>query len=125
MRVFIRSQCAAFAATLVDFGLTVCLVEMLSLFPVKATILGAMAGAATSFSMGRKWVFKATEGKMFFQLAKYGLVWLGSMALNATGMYFFTHLLLFPYLLAKTVTAAMVGVGYNFLLHRNVVFYIA
>jgi putative flippase GtrA len=98
---------------------------MLSLFPVKATILGAMAGAATSFSMGRKWVFKATEGKMFFQLAKYGLVWLGSMALNATGMYFFTHLLLFPYLLAKTVTAAMVGVGYNFLLHRNVVFYIA
>jgi putative flippase GtrA len=124
MFIFIRSQCSAFLATMVDFLFTIFLVEILFFYPVKATICGAVAGAGTSFSLGRIWVFKACEGKIFFQIAKYGLVWLGSMALNALGMYFFAHVLLVPYLLAKSITAALVGVGYNFLLHRNVVFHI-
>lgn len=113
---------ASLTATLVDFGITVALVESTGLWPVWATAFGALAGAATNFSLGRYWSFKASHGRLRGQAFRYALVSGTSLFLNSFGVLILFEWMGAHYIMAKAITSFLVGVFFNFPLHRHVVF---
>jgi putative flippase GtrA len=119
---FTRSQFASLAATGVDFGTLVACVEWLRVWYVAATAIGACLGAVTNFLLGRHWTFEARHGQVHHQAWKYALVSGGSLLLNSAGVYAFTDGLGLKYMVSKLITAFLVGVLYNFPLHRGFVF---
>ncbi len=119
---FRRSQVAALAATLSDFLTLVGLVEIFHVWYVAATATGAAVGAVTSFVLGRIWAFQAHHGKVHHQAFRYALVSGGSLLLNSAGVYLFTEYGGLKYFVSKLVVAILVGVFFNFPLHRRFVF---
>ena len=119
---FSRSQLASLIATAVDFGTLVFSVEVLGLWYVTATALGAFVGAVTNFLIGRHWSFMATHGHWRRQGFRYALVSFSSLFLNSTGVYLFTEWGGFHYPVSKLIVALLVGVFFNFPLHRSYVF---
>jgi putative flippase GtrA len=117
-----RSQVSSFAATVVDFTTLVFFVEVLGVWYVLATVFGAIAGAITNFMLGRHWSFVATDGRVSAQALKYAAVSGMSLALNTFGVYFITDHLGVKYTLSKVITAFLVGIFFNFPLHRKFVF---
>lgn len=122
MLLFVKSQVSAFLSSVVDFLVTVIAVELFSIGYVEATIIGAVCGAVANFILGRFWVFQAKEGKTKSQVFLYLLVWLGSLSLNAFGMYLFTDVWGIQYIFSKLVISALVGICYNYSLQKRVVF---
>ena len=122
MLLFVKSQISAFLSSLVDFLATVIAVELFFIGYVEATIIGAVCGAVANFILGRFWVFQAQGGKTKSQVFLYLLVWLGSLSLNAFGMYLFTDVWGIQYIFSKLVISALVGICYNYSLQKRVVF---
>jgi putative flippase GtrA len=121
-RVVARHQAGALAATVVDFATMIGCVHA-GLAPVAGTAIGASAGAVTNFQLGRRWIFaKGTAGKIPVQAARYAAVSVASLGLNTLGEFVLSNLLHVQYVLARVVVAAVVGVGWNFPLHRSWVF---
>ena len=110
------------AATVVDFLVTIICVELLHSWYLAATVLGNTAGGITNFCLGRYFVFEATQQNARAQGGRYLGVWLGSMLLNATGVYFCTQVLHINYVISKIVVSLLVGIGFNYLLQRHFVF---
>ena len=119
---FGRSQVASLSATFVDFGTLVFCVEILHVWYVAATAIGAFLGAVTNFMIGRNWSFQARLGGLHHQAGRYALVSFGSLLLNSGGVYLLTEYGRLPYPVSKAVTALLVGFVFNFPLHRNYVF---
>jgi putative flippase GtrA len=119
---FHRAQLSSLAATVVDFGTLVFLVEVGGVWYVAATAIGAALGAVTNFLLGRHWSFKASHDQAHWQAVRYAIVSGGSLVLNSAGVYFFTDLIGIRYFESKVVTALLVGVLFNFPLHRAYVF---
>lgn len=125
MRVFLKSQGVAFAATLVDFCSLIFFTEIFKIWYVASTVLGAILGALTSFFLGRAWAFKSEEpwsDSTRQQALRYFFVFIGSVTLNALLVYFFTDFVKFDYRISKFLTAIAVGWFYNYPLHRWIVF---
>ena len=138
MATFIKAQAASLAATCFDFLTTFVLVSFFtwcgwegSWSGVAASATGNIAGGVLNFMIGRLWVFNAAQGKIEGQFIKYALVWTGSLLLNAGGVFMITHYIGANYanvpnatavMIAKTVTAIVVGVGYNYVLQKKFVF---
>jgi putative flippase GtrA len=122
-RVFARHQAASVAATVVDFGTMLLLVELGRVSPARATLAGALLGACVNFTLNRKYTFVAGDrpGKLG-QAIRYGGVSAASALLNAGGEYAGTVWLGAPYLLVRAVVAVAVSVGWNYPLHRSFVF---
>jgi len=72
-RLLGRHQVGAITATAVDFLVMVALVEILRAPPALAAALGAMAGAATNFVLGRRWVFRVRSAAVLAQAGR--LAW--------------------------------------------------
>ena len=121
-QMFGRSQLAAIAATIVDFGSLVLFVEMFKVWYVAAAAVAAFLGAITNFFINRHWSFEAAHHKIHHQGFKYALVSGGSLLLNSAGVYLFTDHLHLHYTLSKVITALVIGVFYNFPMHRYFVF---
>lgn len=119
---FSRSQVAAAVATGVDFGLLFGLVEVFHLWYVVATALGALAGGITNFLMNRHWSFLATHRAASHQMWRYTWVSLASMGLNTLGVYAMTESLHIHYGISVLLVSTLVGVAFNFPLHRHYVF---
>ena len=119
---FLRAQAAAATGTAVDFLVTVALVEGLHSWYLLATALGNAAGGLVNFYLGRHYVFQASQQRAPAQGWRYFLVWLGSMLLNAGGVYLFTHGLHANYLAGKVLVSLVVGVGFNYFLQLYFVF---
>lgn len=120
---FARSQIASVFATFTDFGVLFLFVEGFGVYYVVATAIGAFSGAVVHFLLGRFWAFIAIEGNPYFQIFKYALVAAGSLILNSAGVYLMTSFGGIPYGISKLITATIVGLSYNFLLHRYFVFH--
>ena len=118
----LKAQAASLAGTLVDFAATLGCVELLHANPVPASMLGNVLGGVTNFWLGRYFVFNARRRNPQAQAGRYFLVWLGSMALNAGGLYLFTHLLGLKYLASKIVVSLIVGIGFNYVMQLYFVF---
>ncbi len=118
----LKHQVVAIGATATDFSIMIACVELGRLSPVAATALGAASGAVTNFTIGRRWVFRATARPFKNQAAKYGVVSAGSLALNSLGEYVFQGVVHIPYVAARILVAALVGVLWNFPMQRYFVF---
>ncbi|MDB5273219.1 MAG: carboxypeptidase-like regulatory protein [Chitinophagaceae bacterium] len=122
MNTFIKSQLNSIASTAVDFITTIVLVEVFHVWYFAAGMIGTVAGGLTNFTVGRTWVFHAEQEHRMIQFRKYMLVWIGSMLLNTSGLFFFTEQLQFSYILSKIIVTILVGIGYNYFLQKKYVF---
>ncbi len=119
---FGRAQVASFAATAVDFGALFFFTEVAHVYYVLSTGLGALLGAITNFLLNRHWSFEVAHVSWGPQAIRYGLVSAGSLLLNMAGVYAFTDGMGLKYGFSKVVTAILVGLLFNFPLHRRYVF---
>jgi putative flippase GtrA len=117
-----RHQIAGALAFLIDFVVFVILTDLINLWYVPATAIGALVGAIINFTLSTYWAFSGSKNSLKNQMFKYVLVSAGSIVLNTLLVYLFTDFLSFDEKLSKLVTAILVGSIYNFLLMRNYVF---
>jgi putative flippase GtrA len=117
-----RSQIASLSATLVDFGSLIFLVEIGHVWYVAATATGAFLGALVNFVLGRHWSFVAHHEAVHGQAIRYAAVSAVSLVLNSLGVYLLTDDFGIHYAISKAITAFLVGILFNFPLHRRFVF---
>lgn len=121
-RLLARHQIAAVAATALDFLVMIGCVELAGASPVTATAIGAGTGALSNFVLGRRWIFRAQVGSASGQAWRYALVSASSLGLNSAGEALALKTAGLSYLLARVVVAGMVGVSWNYPMHRHFVF---
>lgn len=119
---FSRSQISSLAATIVDMGSLVLFVELLGVWYVAATALGAFLGAITNFLLGRYWSFGAAEHHWGPQAIRYAVVSFLSLLLNTFGVFALTEGLHLKYIVSKATVAFLIGILFNFPMHRHFVF---
>lgn len=122
MITFIKANLSSSIATCFDYLLTVLLVNFFETDPVVASACGTFGGGVLNFFVGRNWVFKSRDGKMYVQAYRYGLVWAGNFLLNIGGMHLLNKELGIYYMAAKLCVSLLVGFGYNYILQKRFVF---
>lgn len=121
-RSFSRANLTALAATSVDFGTLVALVELGGVFYVTATACGAIGGGITNFLLNKYWAFEHRHGSTAAQSVRYTLVSGASLVLNTSLVFCLTEFGGLMYLKSKVITALAVGWFWNYPLHRYFVF---
>jgi putative flippase GtrA len=116
-----QHQIGALIATSVDYGVMILCVSLLGGTPVAGTILGSVAGAFVSFTLGRRWIFDAQRGSLPAQALRYAIVSALSLCGNALGEWLLVHAHL-HYVVARVVASLVVGLAWNFPMHRHYVF---
>jgi len=116
-----QHQLSSLVATGVDYCIMIACVSLFGLSPVVGTVIGALCGAVTSFTLGRRWVFDARRGDLRGQALRYAMVSAVSLCCNAGGEWLLLRVGL-QYVLARVVTSIVVGIGWNFPMHRHFVF---
>jgi len=119
---FFRYNIVAGIATAVDFALLILLTEVFQFWYLFSAFMGAVSGGITSFVLERNWTFMKKDGSLSAQATKYILVWILSILLNVGGLYLFVEFLGFQYIVSKIMVAIIVGIGFNFLMHKNFIF---
>jgi putative flippase GtrA len=117
-----RHQVGAAIATAVDFGTMILLVERAGVSPVGATAIGASLGAVTNFLLGRTWIFRRQTGHWAAQAVRYAGVSAASATLNALGEHVVHDVARVQYVLARVLVSLVVGLLWNFPMHRWFVF---
>ena len=119
--VFSQHQISAAAATAVDFAVMIACKSGLGLTPAMATAIGSLFGAVISFTLGRRWVFQSAHGDIRGQALRYAFVSTLSLIFNSRGEKLFVSLGL-NYVLARVLLSVVVGMVWNFPMHRYFVF---
>jgi putative flippase GtrA len=122
MLTFLKSQVASITATIVDFIITIVLVEIFKCSYIYATIAGTASGGITYFLMGRRWVFDAREGDINTQMIKYLLVWIVYLLLSTASVFIITHYFGINYILSKVFVSVLMSISYNYVLNKKFVF---
>jgi putative flippase GtrA len=122
MLTFLKSQVASITATIVDFIVTIILVEIFKCSYVYATIAGTASGGITYFLISRRWVFDARGGDINTQMIKYLLVWIVYLLISTTCVFVITHYLGVSYILSKVLVAVLMSISYNYVLNKKFVF---
>jgi putative flippase GtrA len=118
-----RHQALGVMSGIVDFSTMFALVELAKVRPSLGTIGGCVAGGVFNFLLSRWWVFPGakTGSPLGHQILRYSLVSGASALLNAAGVEAGTRMGL-PYGFARVLTAAAVSLGWNYPMHRRLVF---
>jgi len=122
IKLFLRYNVVAIIATVVDFCVFVLLNNVLNFWYVGATFTSAVIGGVTAFTLNRNWVFNSIDKKIKFQIAKYILVWGGSIFLNTYGLYLFVENTNISVIISKIIITVFVGISYNFLMSKFFIF---
>lgn len=122
MFTFLRAQAASLVASGVDFMMTILAVELAGLWYVTGAVVGTVSGGVTHFSLGRTWVFQASDKTIPTQFLKYFMVWNGSLVLNASGVYVVTQYGGVNYIYSKVLVSLFVGFSYNYIIQKKYVF---
>jgi hypothetical protein len=122
MKTFIKVNTAAIIATIIDFGFTFFLKQIVQIDAVLASIFGTILGGIINFIIGRTWVFNTPEVPFIQQGRRYFITWIGNLLLNASGVYILIKIIGVQYLFAKMATAITVAIGYNYPLQKKYVF---
>jgi putative flippase GtrA len=119
---YVRSQLVAVLATAVDFGVMVTITKLWAGHYVAATAIGAVSGGVMAFVANRNWSFLARDRAALGQSLRYAVVWVGSLSLNVGLVYVLTEAGGINAVVSKVITSILVGVFFNFPLHRYFVF---
>jgi putative flippase GtrA len=119
--MFSQHQVASVVATGVDYVVMIACVSLLHLSPVWGTVVGALCGAVTSFTLGRQWVFGAHDGDLVAQALRYAIVSAASLAGNSVGEWFVVRHGI-NYVAGRVAISIVVGMAWNFPMHRYFVF---
>ena len=123
LHTFSKATIASLAATVVDFGTLTLWVEGFHGFYPIGVAMGAALGAITNFTINRIWSFNDAEpSKLGPQAFRYGVVSVGSLLLNTGFVYLVTEKLHVHYMLSKIAVAFIVGLVFNYPLHRHYVY---
>jgi putative flippase GtrA len=122
MRTFIKVQATSLLASGIDFLTTIVCVEVVHIWYLAASVMGAIGGGIVSFGVSKSWVFSQNHQPIGPLLWRFALVWLGNAGLNATGLFMATQFLDVPYLMAKTAISILVGISYNYVFQKDFVF---
>jgi len=121
-RTFLKAQFTSVAASGMDYLVYALLFYGLGVWYLTASITGLITGGIVSFMMGRNWVFKNGRRPTRIQALLYIVVWNGSLLLNTAGVYLVTEGLHADPTFSKILVSVTVGVSYNYLLQKNLVF---
>jgi len=113
---------ASVASTTADFSIMILLVEILQCPVIPAGAVGTITGAVVNFIMGRNWVFDQSGKKIFMQVRKYALVWIGYLILTTMGMIFMEHFTSLHYMISKTAVSVLISFSYNYYMQKKLVF---
>ncbi|MBU2552942.1 MAG: GtrA family protein [Bacteroidetes bacterium] len=122
LSTFLRYNVVSIIATVVDFVVLIGLTEIAHLWYLFSATAGALSGGITGFILERNWVFKRKEVKLATQSTKYLLIWIVSIVLNTGGLYLMVELSGYQYIISKIIVSVMVGVGFNYLMHKYYIF---
>jgi len=119
---FIKAQASSLIATVIDFSMTVLMVEWVKLYAVLGAAIGTITGGLVNFLLGRNWVFTGGSKPVFVQAFRYFLVWVGNFILNIAGMTLMVQVVHANYIFSKILISLLVGIFYNYLLQGRFVF---
>jgi len=122
MFTFAKAQLASFAASLIDYVITILSVEFFGFWYVAGSSAGTVIGGVTNFSIGRQWVFRGGDAARHVQLIRYFLVWLGYLLLATSGVYLLTHIGGLNYIVSKITVTLFLAIAYNYPLQKRFVF---
>ena len=122
MLTFIKAQAASVLGSIVDFLITILLVEKFQWGYVLANLTGNICGGTVQFILFRKWAFNADGGKMRIQAFRFILVFMGNIILSAVGIFCFTNLLVINYVFSETITSILSGISFNYYMQKKFVF---
>jgi len=119
---FARANLSSAAATGLDWALVTGLVWAGAHYLVAAAA-GALAGAVADFTLKRHWAFdRAAKGKARAEGLRYLLVSAASLAWNLAASWLLVSGLGLPPVPGVIAASAVVGVAWNYPLHRLYVF---
>ncbi|MBT8231748.1 MAG: GtrA family protein [Saprospiraceae bacterium] len=118
IKSFFRSQIGAITATGVDISSLFILTEYLKIYYVISAGIASGLGAIVSFTILRYWAFEKRDKPIISQISKYIIVSILILLLNMGGIYIFTDIAGFNYLIAKIIIAVLIGVFISFPLFR-------
>jgi putative flippase GtrA len=118
----LRHQAGSVVATIVDYSLMITVVSLLGAAPELGTAVGAACGGVVNFILGRRWIFRATEGRSASQAGRYALVSFGSLLLNTAGVHVLASRLQVGYVAVRVVVSLTVSLFWNFPMQRTFVF---
>ena len=120
---FCKAQLSSLVATVADFSVSIVFAELLGLWYVWASAIGAITGGIVNCGVNFRWVFDNTDKLKKPTVAmKYSVVWIGSILLNTLGTYALTEWSGQYFILMKVVVAVCVGVFWNYQLQRRYVY---
>jgi putative flippase GtrA len=119
---FPRSVLTSIATTSLDFIVLAGLVELAGVNYVLATALGSLVGSTSNFLINRRWAFRARDGHLGHQAARYVAAQLGSASLHTSGVWLLTRFGGVRYLVAKVVVATLAYLVWNYPVNRYWVF---
>lgn len=122
MLTFLKANISSSIASFLDYLVTIFLVNIFRVDVVLSSTTGTVCGGVLNFFIGRTWVFESRKRKVHQQAMRYGIVWVGNLALNTGGMYVLTKILKIHYVVAKLFVSLMVGFCYNYVLQKRYVF---
>jgi len=122
MGAFFKLQISSLAATIADWLITLALTELFHFWYLFSGIIGTTSGGIIHFLINRNWVFLETETKIFHQVFKYVLAWIGYLGLSVLWLYLLTDLFKINYIVSKIMIAILLGVTYNILMQKHFVF---
>jgi len=119
----LRANLSSAAATALDWGLVTSLV-WLGVYYLQAAATGAVAGALTDFSLKRYWAFQrgAARRAVHHEGVLYAAVAGTALALNLLGTWALVDGHLLPPVPSYILVSLAVGLGWNYPMHRLVVF---
>ena len=121
--IFCKAQCSAQLATLADFCLSWLLADVLGLWYLLASFMGALTGGVLNGVFNYRWVFDGTgELNKRSVAVKYLMVWAGSILLNTLGTYGLTEWSGRHFMIAKAAVAVCVAVLWNYQMQRLYVY---
>ena len=122
MLTFLKTQVASIIGSLVDFLITILLVQVWHTWYVAGNFVGNVSGAMLQFLLCKDWVFKTKTQNQFSPLIKFLFVWIGNLLLSAAGVFLLTNFAGLNYIISKIITSFILGTTYNYLLLKKFVF---
>jgi putative flippase GtrA len=122
LKVFLKAQCTSLVASGADYLVYGLLYWGCHVWYLTASMMGLITGGIVSFIVARNWAFDKGSRNIKMQAFLYFLVWNGNLLLNTAGVYLVKEGFHADPTFSKILVSIVVGISYNYLLQKNLVF---